>query len=241
MTENAQPGAEDVAAPRPIFPEWATAGYYRDSDEWLIDLDPPPEHQPATLNTFAIRMALTALDALGGRGRVREASYYAYVLDEQGRPRAWHESDPVPVGDGSRVVVQATLQELAVRDHLVYETLFLDCDLQVFLADPAGAVHELWVPYAATVHFGFYSEGDVYELQRLTPYSADIRFSTHINVWDARTPPWRDGGQDNTATARLNQPWLEAALRRCEQLVGKPIVEYGSYRYGVPPVDEQLR
>jgi hypothetical protein len=232
----------EQTAGEPIFPAWATAGYQKESGEWLINLGLPTNNQPAELNQFAIHMALTIPEALEERCRVAKITYNAHLLDARGQVAGWREVEPAPTSAGGRTAAHVTLGELAARDHLVYDSLFLDCDLKVLMVDPGGEAHELWVPYAATGYFGYYFDHQAKEAQRcLVPKAADMSLQTHINVWRAETlSPHSKDWQDNTATARLNQPWLEAALRRWEQLVGKPIVEWGWYRYGFPPVEKQL-
>jgi len=221
-----------------FFPDHATCGFKKDAGYWEIDLGSPEIASAAFLNELTIKMVENYLKAFSFLCRPVELRYDLMTLAEPGKPTLTKEGEVLHVATlETPELIQALKNIVNSPTQWFFSTLFLDCDLLVFIPNTENIENPTWLPIAGQFYIGHVMEPD--DNDRLIPVDCGLSFDTMTDVWVSETLSPTSTQQDNRICAAKNQPLLESALRALEAFAGKPIVDWGSryyheqiYKYG---------
>ncbi len=222
---------------REISLKTTTFGFKEETGHWQIDIGVADDQSVASLNSHVIDIVKIFLLAFHKLCRPVEIYYDTMTVDANGKVEQVKEGQVRLVEEKSHTQL---LQELKLSlknpEKSFFTTIFIDCDLYVFVTDPEDTLNEdtsnqVWIPRVARFYFGFVMEPKEDD-EALIPSDSSVSFETSTDVWVERTLDqlglhW----QDNYFCAAKNQPLLEEALRKWEILIGKPIVEWNSRYY----------
>jgi len=172
---------------------------------WSIELGPPPDGELRTVTDTALGAARIAADAFTG------------LCSAESAHASWESGEQV----------------------VEYRPVELNADGSVVLPPDVGVVTSLVIRYDVLIEVG--------DMLVTVPSAAEWRFAAllappeeGLAVDDSsvsfcvETDAWlpsTGAEQSNEPVARANAPRLAAALRRWEQLTGKPIVDFVSNAY----------
>jgi len=225
-----------------IFQVASTSGYKQEVGSWSIHVGVPDDPSAASLNTLTYSMVQAFLTAFRSLCRVVEMRYDTITFRANGQVKKVDEGREKAIDKGNPADILGELGAvLPSKRNSFFTAVFLHCDVQVFKpfvvdtrftpprVTEAGSP-AVRVPRAAVFYLGFVLEHN--EAGLLTAVDGSMSVDTSIDVWVPRTRDLAEGQwQDNTTYATYNQPRLDRALRKWEELVGKPITECHSRYY----------
>ncbi|AFZ26694.1 hypothetical protein Cylst_4624 [Cylindrospermum stagnale PCC 7417] len=213
-----------------IFLETATCGFKEETGSWEMDIVLPEELSPSCLNNFTCTMIRYFLIAFHQLCKPIEIRYESTSFSSNSQIQEFKEGLVSPSSKNSHEqLVKDMLSALGNAENSYFTHLFLDCDLQVFIPDIKGILHQVWVPQSGMFYLGYVLEDN--EMGLLVPTEGSISFFTSIDVWVEKTLDSSVRWRSNYACAIQNQPLLKEALEKWENLVGKPIIEWNSRYY----------
>ncbi|GAA6615187.1 hypothetical protein [Scytonema sp. NUACC26] len=223
---------------RDIFIETATFGFKEETGSWEIDLGVANERSVGLLNSYVINQVKIFLLAFHKLCKPVEICYDTITIDANGKVQQVREGQVklIEEENPARLLQQLKLS-LDNPEESFFTTIFMDCDLCVFVTQLEDKLNEdtsnpVVIPRAAKFYFGYVMEPKEDDEEALLPSDSSVSFETSVDIWVERTLDrlslhW----QDNHLCAAKNQPLLEEVLRKWEIQVGKPIVEWNSRYY----------
>ncbi|KYC37299.1 hypothetical protein WA1_47660 [Scytonema hofmannii PCC 7110] len=223
---------------RDIFLKTATFGFKEETGSWEIDIGVADELSVNSLNSYVIDQVKIFLLAFHQLCKPVEICYDIITVDPNGKVKQVKEGQIRLIEEKSHAqVLQELKLSLENSEESFFTTIFIDCDLCVFVTEPEDKLNEdtlnqVLIPRAAKFYFGYVMEPKEDDEEALIPSDGSVSFETSVDIWVERTLDqlslhW----QDNYLYAAKNQPLLEEALRKWEIQVGKPIVEWNSRYY----------
>ncbi|MEC4818478.1 MAG: hypothetical protein SAK29_35190 [Scytonema sp. PMC 1069.18] len=141
-----------------------TFGFKEETGHWQIDIGVADDQSVASLNNYVIELVKIFLLAFQKLCRPVEVYYDTMTVNANGKTEQVEEGQVRLVeGKSHAQLLQELKLSLKNPEKSFFTTIFIDCDLYVFVINPEDTLNEditnqVWIPRVARFYFGFVME-----------------------------------------------------------------------------------